>query len=132
VASVTPSGEPSGTPPDEEFLFVYGTLRSEFENAAARKLRSEAHLIGPATVRGSIFRIRHYPGFLPDPDGIVTGELYRLADPPRTLAALDRYEGSEYSRAPIALGSGGAAWIYLYTGRPHLESRIESGDFCKP
>jgi gamma-glutamylcyclotransferase (GGCT)/AIG2-like uncharacterized protein YtfP len=37
-----------------ELLFVYGTLRSEFGNPFARRLRAEARLVGPATVVGSI------------------------------------------------------------------------------
>jgi gamma-glutamylcyclotransferase (GGCT)/AIG2-like uncharacterized protein YtfP len=120
----------------EEYFFVYGTLRSEFENVHARRLRAEARLMGPATVRGSIFRISHYPGFRATPDGEVQGELYCLVDPARTLAALDRYEGAQYRRVLIPVStrglSWGAAWIFEYISEPAGGTRIDSGDFCRP
>ena len=98
-------------------MFVYGTLRSESDNPHARKLRKEADLIGPATVRGSIYRIASYPGYVREPDGVVNGELWRLRTPEQTLAALDDYEGSEYSRVSVTLETPiGRAWIYLYVG----------------
>jgi gamma-glutamylcyclotransferase (GGCT)/AIG2-like uncharacterized protein YtfP len=115
----------------EDFLFVYGTLRSGFDNLYARKLRAEAELMGPATVRGSIFRISHYPGFRPEPEGVVHGELYRL-NVPGTLAALDAWEGSEYERVRMAVSGEGKAWIYQYGVQPPATARIESGDFCRP
>jgi gamma-glutamylcyclotransferase (GGCT)/AIG2-like uncharacterized protein YtfP len=120
-----------------DFLFVYGTLRSEFENSAARRLRAEAHLIGRATVKGSLFRIAHYPGYRPQPDGVVHGELYRLKNAGATLAELDDYEGPEYTRVmvrvtPATTGDGTAhsAWIYQYGMEPPAGLQIPSGDFC--
>jgi gamma-glutamylcyclotransferase (GGCT)/AIG2-like uncharacterized protein YtfP len=114
-------------------LFVYGTLRSEFDNPFARKLRGEADLVGRATVRGSIFRIADYPGYRREPDGVVHGELWHLRDPERTLAALDDYEGPEYSRVMIDVQPlEPSAWIYLYIGNVRADKRIASGDFLVP
>jgi gamma-glutamylcyclotransferase (GGCT)/AIG2-like uncharacterized protein YtfP len=119
-----------------EYLFVYGTLRGEFENVHARRLREEARLAGPATVRGSIFRISHYPGFRAAPEGEVHGELYCLTDPSKTLAELDRYEGAEYRRVPITVSTRDKtnvmAWIFEYASEPPAAGRIASGDFCRP
>jgi gamma-glutamylcyclotransferase (GGCT)/AIG2-like uncharacterized protein YtfP len=115
-----------------EYLFVYGTLRSEFSNEHAKKLRTNARLVGPATVRGSIFRVSHYPGYRPEPDGEVTGELYLLKDAGGTLAELDRYEGSDYKRLEITVSTGDSAWIYEYAGEVPLSVRIDSGDFVNP
>ncbi len=117
------------------FLFVYGTLRSEFDNQYARLLRSEARLVGPATVMGSLFRIQHsatqrYPGFRFLPDGEVRGELWQLRTPAKTLAELDAYEGGEYSRVTIEVAGGRTAWIYEYNAQPDESRRIASGDFC--
>ncbi len=42
---------------------------------------------------------------------MVHGELWRLADPEATLAELDDYEGTAYSRILV-----NDAWIYLYNG----------------
>lgn len=106
-------------------IFVYGSLRSEFDNPHALSLRKNADSLGRATIRGSIFLVGKYPAYRREPDGIVHGELWRLRDPETTLAALDLYEGSEYSRVLTAEG----AWIYLYTGDVGSDQRIDSGDF---
>jgi gamma-glutamylcyclotransferase (GGCT)/AIG2-like uncharacterized protein YtfP len=111
-------------------LFVYGSLRSEFDNRYAAKLRSAADLIGRATVTGSIFRVGRYPGYRIEPAGKVQGEVWRMRDPERTLALLDEYEGSRYRRGltPTSI-PGVEAWIYVYAGEVDAGWRIESGDF---
>jgi gamma-glutamylcyclotransferase (GGCT)/AIG2-like uncharacterized protein YtfP len=108
-------------------LFVYGTLRSEFDNRYARLLRNQATLIGRATVPGSIYRIGHYPGYRTEPAGEVHGELYELHHA-ATLKTLDDYEGSEFERVKIKF-NGTAAWVYRFKEEPAHGSRIESGDF---
>jgi gamma-glutamylcyclotransferase (GGCT)/AIG2-like uncharacterized protein YtfP len=108
-------------------LFVYGTLRSEFDNPHARLLRSQAELIGKAMVPGSIFRIGQYPGYKPGPAGVVHGELYKLKDPETLFKALDEYEGPDFERVVV-----NDAWIYQYKKQPPIYSRISSGDFCAP
>src|SRR5579863_132217 len=108
-----------------DLLFVYGTLRSEFDNQYARLLRKGATLVGRSTVRGSIYRVQHFPAFRPAPDGEVHGELYRLNQPEALLKVLDEYEGEEFQRVMV-----GDAWIYQYKGNPPELSRIRSGDFC--
>jgi gamma-glutamylcyclotransferase (GGCT)/AIG2-like uncharacterized protein YtfP len=110
-----------------DLIFVYGTLRSEFNNRFARMLRKDATLVGRATVPGSIHRVSEYPGFRPEPAGVVHGELYRLSQPAVTLKALDDYEGSEYERVIV-----NAAWVYQYKLPLPESSRILSGDFCAP
>jgi gamma-glutamylcyclotransferase (GGCT)/AIG2-like uncharacterized protein YtfP len=118
-----------------DLLFVYGTLRSEFGNPYARKLRAGATLMGRATTTGSIFRVGSYPGFRPEPAGEVHGELYRLEDPVVVLQALDDYEGPEFVRRLADVSTGASiyqakAWIYQYEPEPPPGSRIVSGDFC--
>jgi gamma-glutamylcyclotransferase (GGCT)/AIG2-like uncharacterized protein YtfP len=113
-------------------LFVYGTLRGAFDNPWARKLRAEAAFGGSATVRGSIFRIAHYPGFREIPDGEVQGELWRMTDPAGTLTGLDDYEGPEYERVLVRVSTGETAWIYRYSSPRAPATRIASGDFCAP
>ncbi|HTA41486.1 MAG TPA: gamma-glutamylcyclotransferase family protein [Bryobacteraceae bacterium] len=108
-----------------DLLFVYGTLRSEFDNRYARLLREDATLIGKSTVRGSIYRVRHFPAFRAGFEGEVRGELYRLHQPEATLKALDDYEGEEFERVIV-----NHSWIYQYKVQPPQNSRIASGDFC--
>lgn len=108
-------------------LFVYGTLRSEFDNPWARLLRSQAQRLGPATVPGSIYRVSHYPAYRSAPAGEVHGELYCLHDPATTLQALDEYEGEDFERVVV-----NSAWLYRFKIAPPESSRIASGDFCAP
>lgn len=110
-----------------DLLFVYGTLRSEFDNRYARLLRNEATLLRRAAVPGAIYRVEHYPAFRPRPDGEVQGELYRLNTPEVTLAVLDEYEGEAFERVVVK-----GAWLYQYKGDPPEEDRIASGDFRAP
>lgn len=109
-----------------EVIFVYGTLRSEFSGEYALLLRANAEFLGKATVRGSIYRVAHYPGFREEPAGVVHGEIYRLRDA-AILARLDEYEGDEFER--VRIGDIGEWWIYRYKGDVREERRIESGDF---
>ena len=107
-----------------DLLFVYGTLRSGHENPYARPLRSEAELVGPATVRGSIYRVRHHPAYKSEPDGEVRGEVYRLQNADMTLRVLDEYEGEDFERIVV-----NGWWIYRYRGDLPENARILSGDF---
>jgi gamma-glutamylcyclotransferase (GGCT)/AIG2-like uncharacterized protein YtfP len=127
-------------------LFVYGTLRSEFDNRYTRLLRADARLCGRAVVRGSIYflnraqrtcglraPVRHCPEFRPQPAGEVHGELYRLVRPASTLRALDEYEGKDFERVMTRVASPVAtAWIYQYRKTPLGQALIQSGDFCAP
>jgi gamma-glutamylcyclotransferase (GGCT)/AIG2-like uncharacterized protein YtfP len=107
-----------------DLLFVYGTLRSGHENPYARLLHAEADLAGPATVPGSIYRVKHYPAYKADPVGEVHGEVYRLRNPEMTLRVLDEYEGDEFERVIVS-----GYWLYRYVPEPAQASRISSGDF---
>lgn len=101
-----------------DLLFVYGTLRRDFDNPHARLLRANASFVGHATVRGSVHQIGGYAAFRPDGDTYVEGELYRLDDPESTLAALDEYEGDGYERVEVRVAGLEAciseAWIYRF------------------
>jgi gamma-glutamylcyclotransferase (GGCT)/AIG2-like uncharacterized protein YtfP len=92
-------------------LFVYGTLRRAFDNDYARLLRASADFEREAAVRGRLHSLGIYTAFVPDGDGQVPGELYRLREPERTLVALDDYEGEEYERIVVDV-EGSPAWIY--------------------
>ena len=101
------------------YLFVYGTLKSGFQNRFARQLRREARLLGRAHMPGRLYRIRWYPGMRPsrNPDDLVIGELYKLRQPSKTLKALDEYEEHyrrELHRATLETGEALQAWVYMY------------------
>ena len=114
-------------------LFVYGTLKSGFANRFARRLRREAKLVGPARMRGRLYRVRWYPGMRPprDPAEWVAGELFLLRHPKSTLSALDEYEGRhEYRRvlrtAILNTGRAVSAWVYIFRWRLAEDRRLST------
>ncbi|MGB3801726.1 MAG: gamma-glutamylcyclotransferase family protein, partial [Lewinella sp.] len=60
------------------YLFVYGTLRSDIPSSMSKFLRRRATLVGKATVAGRLVDLGGYPGFLAG-EGKAKGELYRLS-----------------------------------------------------
>ena len=120
-------------------LFVYGTLRQGQQNSAAQLLHHSANHLGPACARGLLYRIAHYPGFVPSngtEDHWVRGDLYVLHSPESTYSALDQYEGDEYRRTvlpvELALGSWIEASVYVYTQDVTGKVCILSGDYLVP
>ena len=75
-------------------LFVYGTLMRGFDHPMAQLLSRSADYLGPATCRGRLYLIKHYPGLVlsDEPADIVFGELYRLRDRDALLGEFDMYE----------------------------------------
>ncbi|TWT99826.1 AIG2-like family protein [Botrimarina colliarenosi] len=131
-----------------DHLFVYGTLKSGFDNAHAIALRHAATLVGPAVLCGRMYLVQgprgsmRYPAVtepLHDSD-TVRGELYRLHDE-RVLSRLDLYEGCgpvsptphEYRRvvAEVVVNPTEAmlAYVYLYSGPTDGLRRLEKGVF---
>ena len=125
-------------------LFVYGSLVAAAGHAQGARLRQEALLVGPATIGGRLYRVSWYPALRPAEAAAdrVTGELYRLNHPSRSLAWLDEYEGilpgctsaaasDEYQRSeqPVTLAAGEtiSAWVYLYRLPLPEHARVADG-----
>ncbi len=126
------------TPDGPDLLVVYGTLLSGLGHTERLGVAGALEVLGPCTVRGALYEIDWYPGFVAADDGVVTGELVRVADP-GAWAVLDHFEecdpsdphGSEYVRVVVdvtfaSVGTSMSAWIYRYnrdvTGRRHIAS----------
>jgi gamma-glutamylcyclotransferase (GGCT)/AIG2-like uncharacterized protein YtfP len=126
-------------------VFVYGTLMASATGTLGRdmrlRLRREARLIGPATIRGRLYDLGRYPAFVAssEPADIVYGELLELTDAAVSLPWLDAYEGvergtqaiGEYLRVRVtaALASGDTqdSWVYEFN-RPVVGlPRVRSG-----
>jgi len=111
-----------------DYLFVYGTLRSDAGNDMSQLLAGNADFVDYAVFQGRLYRVDYYPGAVPsdDPEDRIPGEIYRLQDTVCLWPCLDSYEGcgpefpepNEYlrQRRKVRLGNGKSisAWIYLY------------------
>lgn len=116
-------------------LFVYGTLRSEFDNRYARQLAIYASLMGRASIRGRLYRLDNFPAMrrsLAEEERVI-GELFALHRPVSTLAMLDKYEGMDYSRvvtmAELEGGLSLSAFVYEWRWPLPEWRRIGSGDY---
>src|ERR1700684_2961436 len=124
-------------------LFVYGTLMRGFDHPMAKLLSRSAELIGQASCRGRLYRVKHYPGLVLSDDAgeRVFGELYRLRAVEDLLREFDMYEAcgdgfpepTQYVRQtlPVTLADETAseAWTYIYNWPVEQLARIESGRF---
>ena len=127
----------------EDYLFVYGTLRSESGQPMNEVLQGFGGRAGGGRVRGALYDLGRYPGAVASREtgAFVRGEVYLLRDPGRDLEALDRYEGldakdpesSEFRRSRILVdldeGKTVEAWIYLYNRSTAGLARIRSGNY---
>jgi gamma-glutamylcyclotransferase (GGCT)/AIG2-like uncharacterized protein YtfP len=125
-----------------ERLFVYGTLLSSFFCPESIRMRQENILLGPAHVKGTLYRIGGYPGAVYDPYSgrKIQGELYQIVDPGKTFRWLDRYEtadlhlnpGCEYHRIRVPVHHHNGilnAWIYQYAKSNQGFPRILTGNY---
>ena len=128
-----------------DLLFVYGTLMRGYSHPMARLLSSNADFLGPASCRGRLYKVKHYPGLVlsEDESERVFGELYRLRAVDDLLRAFDMYEAcgegfpepTQYVRQmlPVTLAEGTArdAWTYIYNWPVAHLPRIASGRFME-
>ena len=126
-------------------LFVYGLLmggRANGHGAEERaRLKREATLVGPASIRGQLLDLGQFPGLVDSEDGrdLVHGEVYLLNEPSETFLWLDDYEdyfagdlaSSLYAREmrTVLLSTREAlkAWVYVYVNSRQAAKRIASG-----
>jgi gamma-glutamylcyclotransferase (GGCT)/AIG2-like uncharacterized protein YtfP len=95
-----------------EALFAYGTLLDEQVQLAVigRAIpgvpdRLAAYRKTRVPLGGVV-----YPDLVEDPDGHVEGRVLLVTED--ELARMDEYEGDEYVRIKVRLGSGATAWVY--------------------
>ena len=83
---------------------------------------------------GRLYRVCGYPGMRPPcvSGEMVTGELYRLRQPAKTLEVLDEYEENyrrELLRATLANGRTRQCWVYMYRFPVLERRRVASGEW---
>ncbi len=124
-------------------VFFYGTLMTGFDRRRQIGIDHELTYIGRGTIRAALFDLGIFPAAVPDPDGQVWGEVYRMEHPDVVIAALDDIEGycpdepeaSLYTRleTPIFLEDGRVetGWVYFYNAPLGRAERIPSGDYLE-
>lgn len=126
-----------------DYIFVYGSLRSEFRSSSHSVLKEHADFIGKATFRGKLYMIDWYPGVVEsdDSDDSVIGEVYKIRNKAEVLSTLDHYEGCSpgdpkphhFARkektVQLLSGEEISAWIYIYVMDTSGKEQIASGDF---
>lgn len=115
------------------YLFVYGTLRPEFDNEMSNRLKNECKLIGSATIKGSIYDLGHFPAFVADSFGRVHGWIYELKSE-NTFIWMDEFENVPvlYLRNEVKAKLEDQKLIcnvYSYAGHVYKFTRIDTGDY---
>jgi gamma-glutamylcyclotransferase (GGCT)/AIG2-like uncharacterized protein YtfP len=134
---------PSPPTPVADQVFFYGTLMAGFDRRRRAGIDGKLTYVGRGSIRAALFDLGIYPAAVPDPEGLVWGEVYAMADAPTVLAALDDIEGfrsddpdkSLYSRQQASVrlpdGTSAPAWVYFYNAPLGQASRIQSGDYLE-
>lgn len=116
-----------------EYLFVYGTLRKNYDLKLKNRITKELKYIGEAKVGARLYDLGRYPGAVKYKNSEVIGDVFLLSDSEKVLKYLDGYEGEEYERKKekVRLRSGELtiAWVYWYKGPVKEERRIFYKDY---
>ena len=125
-----------------DYLFVYGTLRRNYDLKLKGKVSHLLQYVGQGKVAASLYDLGRYPGAIKDKKGTeVIGDLFLLSDPQRVLKVLDKYEGlsgpedrdAEFvrKRTNVRMRSGEEkkAWIYWYNFDPKNKVKIKHKDY---
>jgi gamma-glutamylcyclotransferase (GGCT)/AIG2-like uncharacterized protein YtfP len=124
-------------------VFFYGTLMTGFDRRRRAGIDSMLEYVGRGRIQAALFDLGIYPAAVPDPDGVVWGEVYRTADIDKVLAGLDDIEGfasgqpesSLYIRFEVPVvyedGSSEPVWVYFYNAPLGRAERIQSGDYLE-
>lgn len=127
----------------KDLLFVYGTLHPSCAPGVLSDVVDRMQLVGPATVRGTLYNLGRFPGLVLDGRGEVHGFVFQLPDDPSAIVRLDRYEGYEAGATTECLfarvrcvaatqdGSAVDAWVYVYQRPPGGAEIIASGNWLE-
>ena len=124
-------------------VFFYGTLMTGFDRRRRTGIDSMLDWVGRGQIKAALFDLGIYPAAIPDPDGVVWGEVYRARDIDRVLVGLDELEGfspampevSLYNRQEVPVtyqdGTTTDVWVYFYNAPLGRAERIKSGDYLE-
>ena len=125
---------------DSNYLFVYGTLLQDFNNAMSRFLTEQASFVAKGYFNGKLFEIDNFPGAILSnlESEKVYGSIYKISDIHKTFEVLDAYEGVSdglYKRllveAHLNSGNTEKTWAYIFNHPTNHLKQILSGDYLK-
>ena len=123
-----------------DYLFVYGTLRRDYDLKLKNKVRDNLQYVGQAKVGAAMYDLGRYPGAIKSSKGAeVIGDVFLLNDADRVLRILDKYEGipegdpgekdvefvRKKQRVRLRSGKEVSAWIYWYNLDPKEKKPIK-------
>ena len=127
-----------------DYLFVYGTLRKNYDLKLKNRVRDNLQYVGQAKVGASMYDLGRYPGAVKSNKGPeVIGDVFLLNEPVRVLEILDKYEGvadegvkggefiRKKGRVRLRSGKNVNAWIYWYNLKPDDKQRIKNKDYLR-
>ena len=118
-----------------DYLFVYGTLRNDYDLKLKNKVSRDMEYVGKAKVDDSLYDLGRYPGAIKEKNNSneVIGDVFLINDSNRIFKILDKYEGEEFRRKKdqVRLKSGKLldAWIYWYNLKPDKNRKIKYKDY---
>jgi gamma-glutamylcyclotransferase (GGCT)/AIG2-like uncharacterized protein YtfP len=125
-----------------DYLFVYGTLRKNYDLKLKDQVKDKLQYVGQAKIGAVLYDLGRYPGAVKSKgEQEVVGDVFLLNDPARVLRILDKYEGipekaastAEFVRKKgrVRLRSGRQvmAWIYWYNRDPKERKPIRYKDY---
>jgi gamma-glutamylcyclotransferase (GGCT)/AIG2-like uncharacterized protein YtfP len=124
-------------------VFFYGTLMTGFNRRRRTGIDAMLDWVGRGKIQAALFDLGIYPAAVPDPDGVVWGEVYRAQDIDKVLEGLDEIEGhtpampevSLYNRQEVPVtyedGTTGEVWVYFYNAPLGRAERIVSGNYLE-
>jgi gamma-glutamylcyclotransferase (GGCT)/AIG2-like uncharacterized protein YtfP len=111
----------------KQYLFVYGTLRKNYDLKLKDKVMDDLQYVGQGKVGASMYDIGRYPGAIrTNTVDEIIGDVFMLNNPSRVLKILDKYEGiseggeenaefiREKNRIRLRSGRLVQAWVYWY------------------
>jgi gamma-glutamylcyclotransferase (GGCT)/AIG2-like uncharacterized protein YtfP len=126
----------------KDYLFVYGTLRKDYDLKLKNRVQDDLEYVGKAKVGASLYDLGRYPGAVRSNTGQeVIGDVFLLNDPDKVLRVLDKYEGyredetsnSEFvrkrNRVKLNSGKNINAWVYWYNFDPQNKTKIRQKDY---
>jgi len=127
---------------DQQYFFVYGTLKRSVANPVGVMMRSHATYVAEGIIAGRMYDLGPYPGLILEDSGTaVYGEIYKINHPNALLCLLDAYEGCgpddrqphEFARVEATVrdtdGIDYRAWVYVYQNQVDPSWLLPSGYF---